>query len=110
MTSRLRTVALFFVAGCWAATASAQIRVTLDDKFIDDFKDHVVINADLVIDHSHPKPNPASKDGDIHAASRSKDVGLPFVAEIMNSKEALPQVNAFHSANGTGHEFKVQGA
>jgi hypothetical protein len=110
MTKRLLTIALLVAAGGWARTASAQIRLTLDDKFIDDFKDRVVISADLVVDHSHAKPNAPSKDGDIHVASRSKDVGLPFVAEIMNSKEALPQVNAFHSANGTGKDFQVQGA
>jgi hypothetical protein len=93
-----------------STAASAQIRLTLDDKFIDDVKNHVVIDTTLVVDHSHPKPNPASKDGDIHAASRSKDVGLPFVAEIMNSKEALPQIKAFHDANETDTTFKVVGA
>jgi hypothetical protein len=103
------SLCVVFVLGC-AAAASAQIRLTLDDKFIQDFKDRVAIGADLVVDHSHPKPNPPKNDGDIHAASRSKDVGLPFVAEIMNSKEALTQVNAFHAANGTDKVFQVQGA
>jgi hypothetical protein len=110
MSRHVRTISLVLVALCWAAVASAQIRLTLDDKFIDDFKNRVVISADLVVDHSHPKPNPPSKDGDIHAASRSKDVGLPFVAEIMNSKEALTQVNAFHDANETDTVFHVEGA
>jgi hypothetical protein len=110
MRKHIRTLLLVLVALSYAPLASAQIRLTLDDKFIDDFKNRVIISADLVVDHSKPKPNPPKADGDIHAASRSKDVGLPFVAEIMNSKEALTQVNALHDANGTDKEFQVQGA
>ncbi len=32
------------------------------------------------------KPNPPSKDGDLHVAGRTEEVGLPIVAEIMNAK------------------------
>src|SRR5689334_2988616 len=107
---RVCLVSVFAIALTWPVAARAQIRLTLDDQFIENVKNRVVITADLVVDHSHPKPNAPSKDGDIHAASRSKDVGLPFVAEIMNAKEALAQVKAFHDANETETVFNVEGA
>ena len=44
---RIRTVFLVLIGVCSPAFASAQIRLTLDDKFIDDFKNRVVITADV---------------------------------------------------------------
>jgi hypothetical protein len=110
MSAMRRLIVLVLGILAIPSLALAQIRLTLDDDFIEQNKNRVQITAGLVVDHSHPKPNPPSKDGDIHAASRSKDVGLPFVAEIMNSKEALTQVNAFRTANGTDTSFQVVGA
>jgi hypothetical protein len=88
------------------------IQITLNKKFIADYKNRVTIDTDdYIIDKAHPKPNPAAKDGDMHVAGRAaKTVGLPIVAEIMNAKDQKRAVDKVHSLEGSGKQVAVSGA
>jgi hypothetical protein len=45
--------------------AHAEVSITLKSSFMKEYKDRATISADL-IDHTKGKPNPESKDGDMH--------------------------------------------
>src|SRR5262249_26109002 len=69
------------------------------------------IEADCVVDHSKGKPNPASKDGDMHIAVRCpQEIQLPLVAELMNAKDHLDVVNASVKAEKSGDKVRITGA
>jgi hypothetical protein len=102
----LLAVCLSFGGSAMAGT------IVLRKKWIEDNKNRATIKAAFNVDHAHPNPNPAKKDGDIHASGRSpKDVGLPMVAEVMNAagdgKAAMVQV---HKAETEGTTAQVIGA
>jgi hypothetical protein len=61
------------------------ILITLKNKFITTYKDRATIETSFQVDKVG-KIHPPKKDGDLHVAGRSDDVGLPIVAEIMNAK------------------------
>jgi hypothetical protein len=63
----------------------ANIEITLKNDFIEQYKDKATISVSFVVDKAHKRPNPPKKDGDLHAAGRADEVGLPMVAEIMNA-------------------------
>lgn len=89
-----------FLASCLAASAFAADKAStlvLKRSWIEQFKNRATISGQMFVDHSlsSPKTPSASKpanDGDIHAAGRSAQVGLPMVAEIMNAKDDLTAV------------------
>lgn len=86
--------------------------VALKRAFIEKYKNRATIDASFVVDHAHPKPNPAKKDGDMHVAGRSQAVGLPMVAELMNAaaKMQTAAVNHIHADEGTYKAVPVSGA
>lgn len=88
---------------------NAQIQITLREGFIDSFKNTVTISTAYIIDKAHARPNPGSKDGDMHIAGRSEDIGLPVVAEIMNAKGTTEAVDLVHSIEGTDESVAVTG-
>ncbi len=88
----------------------AEIEITLKNSFIEAYKNRATIEANYVIDKAHKKPNPPSKDGDMHVAGRTEEVGLPIVAEIMNAKFQKAAVNFVHENEGTGEPVVVAGA
>lgn len=96
---------------CLTCTASAEISLTLKKSFVEKYKNRTTITAECTVDHSKGKPNPASKDGDMHIAVRcQKDIGLPAVAEIMNAKEALDAVNSANQLESSQEKTKITGA
>jgi len=101
--------ALVFLAFA-AATAHAQVIITLQDSFIDEFKNRATITANYKVVHTHHKPNPPAKDGDIHAAGFAPEIGLNTVAEIMNAAEEKPAMNAIIAAEGSDETLKITGA
>jgi hypothetical protein len=121
-SKRLAVVALGLLVSTWAPPAFSQvgpptaadgnIQITLKNKFIADYKNRVTIDADdYIIDKAHPRPNPASKDGDLHVAGRAPtSVGLAIVAEIMNAKDQRRAVAKVHDLEGTGRKVAVSGA
>lgn len=87
----------------------AEIEITLKNSFIEAYKNRATIQANYVIDKAHKKPNPPSKDGDLHVAGRTAEVGLPIVAEIMNAK-FQKAVDFVHKNEGTGEPVVIAGA
>ena len=89
----------------------AEISITLNNKFIEKFKNRATIDVEFVIDISKGAPNAASKDGDMHFAGRdAKNIGLPTVAELVNAKDHLDAVQIVNDAQGTNLPIKVSGA
>jgi len=94
-----------------APLAHAQT-IVLQQKFIAKYHNRATIEGNFIVDQAHPKPNPPSQDGDLHAAGRSDAVGLPMVSEVMNAAGATQQavVNAIHANEGTGKAVPIAGA
>jgi hypothetical protein len=81
-----------------ACAASRPSQVVLKKEWIARLADRATISGEMLIDDCLTKPKKPSKsqpsnDGDIHAAGRSKQVGLPMVAEIMNAQDKLNAVS-----------------
>ena len=100
-----------FVAALFlAASARAEVELTLKNSFIEKFKERATINAKFTFDKAHERPNPPKKDGDLHAAGRAPEIGLPAVAEIMNARDETAGVDAIHAVEGTDQARAVSGA
>src|ERR1043166_2587284 len=98
------------LAALAATTANAQVIITLQDSFIKEFENRATITANYTVVHTHHKPNPPSKDGDIHAAGFAPEIGLNTVAEIMNAAQEKPAMNAIIAAEGKPKTVKITGA
>ena len=83
-----------------APTSRADINIVLQNEFIEHYKRRVTIDTNFLVDKAHKKPNPGSKDGDLHVAGRADEVKLPIVAEIMNAKDDPQAVDDIHAAEG----------
>ena len=90
--------------------SNAQIQITLKNSFIEKFKDRATIDATFTVDKAHKRPNPPSKDGDLHIAGRAPEIGLAIVSEIMNAKDEDATVQAIHAAEQTHDPVKLSGA
>lgn len=108
----LHLVALFAIVliNLDSGEARAEISLTLKNSFIEKYKNRTSITDECVVDHSKGKPNPASADGDMHAAVRCREIALPLVAEIMNAKDHGDAIDLskVHEADGT--KVSIQGA
>ena len=95
---------------CVSALAHAEIGITPNNTFIAKYKNRATID-DFIVDHAEGKPNPASKDGDMHIAGRDpQNIGMPAVAELTNAKEHLDAVQVANDAQGTNQPVKMSGA
>ncbi|WP_128942771.1 hypothetical protein [Bradyrhizobium zhanjiangense] len=81
----------------------------LNRSFIEKCKNRLTISAQYVVDAAHKKPNPGSKDGDMHVAGRAPEIGLATVAEIQNAKSVPAAVDAIHALEGTGQSIALSG-
>lgn len=88
----------------------AELNITLNNSFIEKYKNRTSIDTDFFVDKAHERPNSPKKDGDLHIAGRAQEVGLPVVAEIMNAASEKEAVNFIHSVEGTGRAIKMSGA
>src|SRR5437660_3106497 len=93
-----------------ASVARADISIVLQNGFIEQYKLRVMIDTAYTVDKAHPRPNPPSKDGDLHVAGRAEEVKLPIVAEIMNAKDDKAAVKIIHDAEGSGQPVALSGA
>ena len=97
------------LAATWPV--AAEVSITLNSTFVEKYKNRATIDVKFIVDHSKGKPNPASKDGDMHVAGRdAKNIGLAAVAEIMNAKNHLDAVDAANNAAGTNGPISISGA
>jgi hypothetical protein len=83
--------------------------LVLNRTFIEKFKNRLTIEAKYIVDAAHKKPNPADKDGDMHVAGRSPDIGLAVVAEIQNAKDAPEAVKIVRDVEGSNKQINVEG-
>ena len=83
--SKTLAAALLFLVCVVCRSLFANIEITLKNDFIEQFKDQATISVSYTVDKAHRHPNPPKNDGDLHAAGRADEVGLPIVAEIMNA-------------------------
>jgi len=81
----------------------------LNRSFIEKFKNRLTISATYIVDAAHKRPNPASKDGDMHVAGRAAEIGLATVAEIQNAKDVPDAVNLVKSVEGSGQTIPITG-
>jgi len=107
--SKQAVTALFLLLGVPCSSLFGNIEIMLKNDFIEQFKDRATISASFVVDKAHKHANPPQKDGDLHAAGRADEVGLPMVAEIMNAASQTAAVAAIHSAEGTGNPISLTG-
>src|ERR1700687_6154594 len=92
-----------------AAALAAQIEITLENSFIETYKDRATIAAAFTIDKADRRPHPAFWDGDFHLAGRAPAIGLPVVAEIQNAVFEQDAVERVRGVAGTGKAAEVQG-
>jgi hypothetical protein len=91
------------------AAAWGEIQITLENSFIEKFKDRATIDATYTVDKAHPRPNPPAKDGDLHAAGRAPEIGFATVAELMNAAAQAAAVDLIHQAERSGEPLAVRG-
>lgn len=104
----VRDVAIFYMKGN-ADLAGKEIEIEIARSFIEKYKDRVDISTFMTIDKSMRKPNMRLMDGDLHFAGRSREIGLPTVAEIANAASAPAATGLVHRLDGTGRSVKIQG-
>lgn len=110
MISSKRCVgALFLLLGLFAGQLFANIEITLKNDFIEQYKDRATISASFIVDKAHRRANPPKSDGDLHAAGRAEEIGLPIVAEIMNAAGQKKAMDAIHKAEGNGNPIPING-
>ena len=90
-------------------TILADIKITLNDSFIEEYKDRATTEGCFLVDKAHQRPSSPSKDGDMHVADRMDTVQLPMVAEIMNAKSEKAAVDLIHGSEGTGDCIQIVG-
>jgi hypothetical protein len=94
----------------WPQLVDAEIIITLKKDFIKKFENRVTIDATYTIDQAHKRPNPGSKDGDIHVAGRADEIGLAAVAEVMNAAGQPKALALVKDAQSSGTPVKMTGA
>src|SRR5713101_5072420 len=109
ISSKKLAGALFLLLGLVGGSLFANIEITLKNDFIEQYKDRATISASFIVDKAHAHPNPPKNDGDLHAAGRADEVGLPIVAEIMNAASQKAAVNAIHKAEGSENPISLIG-
>lgn len=92
----------FLLISILASGASAQSTITLRRSFVDSFCNRLTISAAYNVWFSHPRPNAAKDDGDIHVSGYDNKIGMPVVAEIMNAAEQPEAMNLLKSQAGNG--------
>src|SRR5258708_14227856 len=90
------------------AAARADVQITLQDTFIERYKDRATLDATYTVDKAHPRANPTAKDGDLHAAGRAPEIGLAAVAEVMNAAAQPDALDRTHQPDRARHPPAVR--
>lgn len=104
----LGAILVALLAGAPCALAGTTLR--LKNSFISKYKNRTSITATTTVFAAHPHAKPQSQDGDIHVASRAPEIGLNFIAELMNARNHADGVTAFNNAKASGDPITVTGA
>jgi hypothetical protein len=98
---------LILLGAMGSHAAEPKFEVQLKRAWVTSFMDRTSIAAAMVVHHSHDHPNNVgakSDDGDLHFSGESDDVGLPFVAEIVNAAAEMPVVDFVKETAGANEE------
>lgn len=106
---RRLAIALLLGALLLPAAARAEIQITLQNSFIEKYKNRATLDATFTVDKAHRRPNPAAQDGDLHAAGRAPEIGLASVAEVMNAAAQPEALDLIHQAEGGGQPLAMRG-
>ena len=104
-----RMVLAVLSAGLLSQAALAEEVLELNRSFIEQYKNRLTIRVTYFVDAAHKQPNPASKDGDMHVAGRSPQIGLATVAEIQNAKLVPDAVQTVKDVEGKGQTIQITG-
>ena len=107
---RLSILVVGLTAFAVSTPSYAEVEIILLNSFIDTYANRATIETGFTVDMAHKKPNPPSKDADIHIAGRGNKVKLPMVAEIMNAKESPEALGRVHKFEGQDKAQIVIGA
>jgi len=105
----VKTISTALVIGLSTGYCSAA-SLSLKNSFIKSYADRATITANCIIDHAHAKPNLPIKDGDLHVAVRSQNIGLPAVAEMMNAASEPAALHLVKTKDATDQPVKMAGA
>jgi len=100
---------LTFILLFFTQASLAEEILELNRSFIEKYKNKLTISVSYIVDAAHKRPNPASKDGDMHVAGRAAEIGLATVAEIQNAKDVPNAVRAVRDVEATGQTVSVAG-
>jgi len=92
-----------------SAIASSEIEITLENSFIENYKNRVTIDVAFTVDKTDGHPHPKFLDGDFHISGRAPEIGLPIVAEIKNAALEQEVVSVIRHAEGTGRPLRMVG-
>lgn len=109
------TLAASFLPSFGLQAQELKFEVRLKRAWAQAFADRTSIDAVMNVRHSHTRANAissAGEDGDLHFSGVSPDVGLPFVAEIVNAglPKRRPLVRYIVSAAKSGTVLTISGA
>jgi len=93
-----------------SAISTSEIAITLDESFVNTYKDRATIDVMFTVDKADKRPHPAFLDGDFHIAGRAPGISLPVVAEIKNAASEGGALGVIHSVEGTGNPVRLAGA
>jgi len=92
MIARLIAISSAFACVALAADSlpaqAKKFEVRLKRAWVQKFADRTTVEAAMTVRHTHKHANSVKKggdDGDIHFSGTSPDIGLPFVAEVVNA-------------------------
>jgi len=93
-----------------SAIGSSEIEITLENSFVERYKNRATIDVAFTVDKSDRRPHPAVLDGDLHIAGRAPKIGLPIVAEIKNAAQDPGAVDLIRSVSGSAEPLRLVGA
>jgi hypothetical protein len=91
--------------------ARADVEITLQNSFIEKYKDRATIDASLTVDRARPQADTQARDGDAAASGRPAEIGLPTVIEIMNVavQPGAGALDLIRQAEQSGRPLAVRG-
>ena len=109
LTRLARSIVPLLAGSVLCVAARADISITLNNDFIEKYKNKATISTQCEIMFAHPKAKTAKEDGDIHASADCDEVGLAMVAEVQNAKSQTAAVKFINKVKGTGERVPVIG-
>ena len=87
----------------------ADVRITLDRTFVEQYKNRATIETTFTVDRAGRDAHAGYLDGDLHVAGRAAEIGLPIVAEVENAASKPEAIETVHHASGTGEPIRLTG-